>query len=355
MDELRDRLAALDRISVPDLWPEIARRAWQRPSPVTSRTGWVPSAPGSMRRIVPVLAAHRSVMIIGSLALVSTALALAGAPAVPRPGLFGGPGPSPSTDGSPSLGPAIVWDSGSVRLEADSVEIRAGDRVFHGQAPYRVDSDPGDPTYRTLEVEWTEAGLEQRLYVYFGADEQDWWVTEVRTRDGLDPVDWITYEGELLLATPRGETYEGELHLVGGDGRVPGELTIEGLRLTAFAPGSGPGPLTGCEHVRASVRGSAEPLDKGQPLAGTGIETMSPEAAEGLLREMGLCFTFRYLYPTTEDRSQGYSERWCTAPPAGTVSHLHYLDDGEVVVFVDDDRVMPVREQPPEGWDCPAG
>ena len=108
--------------------------------------------------------------------------------------------------------------------------------------------------------------------------------------------------------------------------------------------------------MRASVRGGgAEPLDKGQPLAGTGIEDMSPTEAEALLREMGICFTFRYMYRTSEeDPSVGYGERWCVAPPAGDTNHLGYLDDGEVVIFVSDERVLPTRDQPPQGWECPA-
>jgi hypothetical protein len=30
-------------------------------------------------------------------------------------------------------------------------------------------------------------------------------------------------------------------------------------------------------------------------------------------------------------------------------------DDGTVVVFVFDDEVIAPRDQPPEGWGCPAG
>lgn len=262
--------------------------------------------------------------------------------------------PAGAPGASPSASSGVVWDSGSVRFEADAIEIVAGDRTFRGQPPYEVRSDPGDPSYRTLEVGWTEDGLEQRLYLYFAADEADWWVTEVRTRDGFADADWITYTGDLLLATPRGETFEGDVSLDDGEGRVSGRIAIHGLRLTAFAPGSGPTALTGCEPVRASVRSGAHPLDAGQPLAELGISMgMDPATAESLLRESGHCFTFRYSYPT--DDSGGFSERWCSAPPAGVLDDLVYLDDGEIVAFVADDAVREAREQPPEGWGCEAG
>jgi len=357
MADLRSFLSDLDRIERPDLWPEVERRAAADPiTTIRGTTRWAPTSAQPSRRTAAMLSAPRILAVTAAAALTTGLLAVTLQTA--SPDLASVPASGSAAPGSPAPGAAIVWDSGSVRLEANALEIKAGDKVFSGQAPYAVHSDPGDPTYRTLEVEWVEDGLEQRLYLYFGADELDWWITEVRTRDGYPDADWITYDVDLLAATPRGETYEGDIHLVGGDGRVPGELTIRGARLTAFAPGSGPGALSDCERVRASVRVGAEsPLDEGQPLAGSGIEEMSPQAAEALLREAGLCFTFRYQYPTSEDRSEGYSERWCTAPPGGTIRDegLAYLDDGEVVVFVSDDRVMPVREQPPEGWDCPAG
>ena len=56
---------------------------------------------------------------------------------------------APPTDGS-----SVVWDSGAARFEADGFRIHAGDAVFTGSGPADVSSEPGDPTYRTLEVIW---------------------------------------------------------------------------------------------------------------------------------------------------------------------------------------------------------
>ena len=265
---------------------------------------------------------------------------------------------SSTPDGTaPPPGGAVTWDSGAARFEADSYQIYVGDTVFTGTGQAEVDSDPGDPTYRTLEVVWHEQGVEQRMNLYFAADAEDWWVTEIRTYDGMADGEWVNYWAvgqptQKMFKTPRGESFEDDV-LLAGFGRLAAVLEIEGLRLTAFAPGTGPGPLVGCTPAAANRKALRQgPLRKGQPLHRTGIRKMDPAEAESLLRDLGLCFTFRYEYPTGP--SVGYSERWCTAPPAGRITDLTYLDDGEIVVFVEDDRVRNEREQPPEGWNCPA-
>lgn len=287
-----------------------------------------------------------SIVVAGAMALAS-ANTIAQTPS---------PSPTPSEASPPPYG-AVTWDSGAARFAADSYQIHVGDTVFTGSGPAEVHSDPGDPTYRTLEVVWHEQGVEQRMNLYFAADAEDWWVTEVRTYDGMADGEWINYWAvgqppQMMFRTPRGESFQGDVFLA-GFGRLAAVLEIERLRLTAFAPGTGPGPLVGCTAATTNKKALRQsPLRKGQPLHGTGILKMDPAEAESLLRDLGLCFTFRYEYPTSP--SVGYSERWCTAPPAGWITDLLYLDDGEIVVFVEDDQVRNEREQPPEGWNCPA-
>jgi hypothetical protein len=272
--------------------------------------------------------------------------------------------PSPGSPSSPSgeeAAPAIVWDSGSVRLEADDFEVRVGDEVFHGLGPVEVDSDPGDSEYRTLEIIWHEQGVEQRVNLYFTADEDEWWISEIRTYDGLEEGEWINYlvVGELwddMLRTPRRGTYEGDVQFVGW-GRVPGEVLIRGLRLTPFAAGTGPAPFTGCEFAVSPKKAERlRPTDKGQPLHESAYKTMSPQDLEAMLRDLGLCFDFRYGYPTgpyVDGGQESASERWCTAPPSGKVDDAVYGGDGEIIVFVEDGEIREPREQPPQGWNCP--
>ena len=200
------------------------------------------------------------------------------------------------------------------------------------------------------------------MNLYFAADESDWWISEVRTYDGFQEGEWINYlhVGEMwdeMLRTPRGSGYEGDVQFVGW-GRVPGELLIEGLQLTAFAPGTGPAPLTGCEFaVSAKKAERVRPTQKGQPLFKSGYRKMSPQDVEAMLRDLGVCFEFRYGYPTgpwIDGGQEGYSERWCTAPPSGRVDDALYGGGGEIIIFVEDDEICEPREQPLAGWGCEA-
>ena len=49
-----------------------------------------------------------------------------------------------------------------------------------------------------------------RVYLYLAADEDSWWVRELRTYDGQPTPDWITFPGP-LFETPLGETYAGDV------------------------------------------------------------------------------------------------------------------------------------------------
>ncbi len=147
---------------------------------------------------------------------------------------------------------AIGWDSGLVQLTASAMRITEGDEVFTGEnvLAWGVHSDPGDAAYRTLQVEWQEQDVEQRLFLYFAADDTDWWVSELRTRDGFPDADWITYTGP-FFTTPIGESYRGDISLASEDGRVPGTLELQDVTLTV--PGIG-----GPEAVAVSVTDGRE-------------------------------------------------------------------------------------------------
>jgi hypothetical protein len=291
--------------------------------------------------------------------ILTTAIALAGA--ITLGAAASAQQASPSPPGPEDAAPAIVWDSGSVRLEADDFEVRVGDKVFHGVGPMTVDSDPGGQDYRTLELVWQEQGVEQRMNLYFKADEDEWWISEIRTYDGFEEGEWINFVvvGQMwndMMRTPKRGTYEGDVQFVGW-GRVPGEVLIKGLRLTPFAPGTGADPFSGCEFAVSSQEADrVRPTDKGQPLYKTSYKKMSPQEVETMLLDLGLCFVFRYSYPTgplIDGGQEGMSERWCTAPPAGKVDDAVYGGEGQIVVLVEDDEIREPREQPPAGWNCP--
>jgi hypothetical protein len=272
MDDLRRRLADLDRIAVPDHWPEIERRAWSaagdlptEPSrtaaapaavtglAVTTRTRWI--GPGRQPgRRSPVLAPVRvlAVAMVGTLSVGLLAVSLSSpssSPPAPGTAPAAGAASSPGTDGSAvplaAAGGPIDWDTGCVRFTADWLRIQADaatdepDQVFTADGvAVSLDSDPGSDTYRTLEATWYEGASEMRLNLYFEADADRWWVRELRTYDGQPVPDWITYPGP-LFETPLGETYAGEVELHSSLGNVPGTLEIRGLALAV--PGFGRG------------------------------------------------------------------------------------------------------------------
>jgi hypothetical protein len=213
-----------------------------------------------------------------------------------------------------------------------------------GEPAIRIGSDPGDPSYRTLEVEWREQGVPMRLYLYLAADDTHWWVTEMRTSDGSSGGGSITYRGD-RFRTPLGGTFSGSYAGTGVGDRGDGTLRIDGLRLTAFAAGTGPGPLTGCRPWALVPGGPVMDLDS--------LVGMPPDQAAARLRQRGVCHEFRWSYSTGP--STGYAERWCVPPPSGVVTEAGTLDGGVVLLQVSDDSgiVREPREQPPQGWGCP--
>jgi hypothetical protein len=251
--------------------------------------------------------------------------------------------------GADDVGPAIVWDSGSVRLEADAIRIEGigtfsgTPDVVRGAPAISLHSATGDASHRTLEVEWQERGLPMRLFLYVEADDTDWWVTEIRTYDGSSGGEWIHYVGP-LFRTPLGGTFSGDFAATGEGGNVPGSLRMEGLRLTAFAPGTGPAPRTGCAPWRIVPGADALTTDD--------IVDLPPGQAAARLRERGVCYEFRWDYRTGP--GSGFAERWCVPPPTGRVSDVSFLSDGAALLYVEDDSgfVRDVREQPPAGWGC---
>ena len=251
------------------------------------------------------------VLAVGLVAALSTgllAVSLSG-PSADRAGGFGAPGASPSAMTSPASRQPIDWDTGCVHLTADEMRINtdtAGDepgQVFTVEDPVMLNSDPGADTYRTLEATWQEGGSEMRLNLYFAADEDSWWVREVRTYDGQPTPDWITYPGP-LFETPLGETYAGRRRCCDRQpGERAGHARDRGMTLSApdFGPGTGPATCTqtvaGGERrdsapprpVRPPVQRPAHPPSARPPMGwrprvASALAAISDELLDGLLR-----------------------------------------------------------------------
>ena len=274
----------------------------------------------------------------------------------------------------------IAWPAPSVTFEADKLRIRVRGKTFVGGDPEWVDSSAPSVDRRTFDVLWQENGVDMRMDIEFSADGDHFWIDAFRVYDGAKAGKWVEWRGP-LYSTPLGAPMEADVRLEGGDGRVKATIDIEGMRITAFHPGSGPGPLTGCEPPVLPDSAAARPVlmiaslslaapglsdaklrarlaDWDEPehqFKGSGLWTMSPSEVESFLRATGVCFDFTYMY-TTQRRdgsaSTAEGERWCTAPPGGRVAWLRYSADA-VNVGIRDDTLLPVREAPPQGWNCP--
>ena len=130
----------------------------------------------------------------------------------------------------------VSWVSEDERvgLEADDFWLEAGgESYFDNTADLTIHSDPGWATYTTLEATWHEKGREMKVFMYFQADENSWWVSEIRTYNGETPGDWIYYTGP-FFQTPLNQSFvREEVDLVADDSNpIAGELHFRNLRLT---------------------------------------------------------------------------------------------------------------------------
>lgn len=160
------------------------------------------------------------VLVVGGLVIAASRIAET-APA-DRP-----PAARPTAEPSSSR---FVFETPTVRLEADRVEVITPVGTFVPTAEVVVDGDPGTPSeYTTLELTWFEDDVEQRIHIYFASDGVTWWASEIRTYDGASPGDWIEpiITGR-YFETPLGEAYTGEVGLP--------NLRIVGMTLQAFLP-----------------------------------------------------------------------------------------------------------------------
>lgn len=135
----------------------------------------------------------------------------------------------------------IEWKTPQVELTADKFDLKIKGKKTKTQRfkadtqALSVHSDPGNPSYTTLEVEWTEKGVPMRLYMYFASDGKRWRVTEVRTYNGQNPGNWLYYDGfgGKRLGKPLRED-DFELKSKKDQSQLRGEIEFDDLRLLPF-------------------------------------------------------------------------------------------------------------------------
>lgn len=126
----------------------------------------------------------------------------------------------------------VAWKTETVSFVADDFWIIAdGQRFSATGIDVSLHSDPGDPTYTTLEVIWMQNQREMRLNIYFHSDGTRWWSDEIRTYNAQISGDWLFYH-RTFFESPVGVPFRGTIDVVNDPSdAIRGELHIHGLVL----------------------------------------------------------------------------------------------------------------------------
>lgn len=157
----------------------------------------------------------------------------------------------------PPVGTSVNWQTPYAYFRADDFRIVANGKTFYANTPsVSVRSDPGSPTYTTLEVTWQENSVEMRLYIYFNSDGQKWWSPEIRIYNGKTSPDWITFKERFF------ESNLGSEHtqiISGGFGQMDpstgkeiASVYFSNLRVQAFTNLATSTP-TACQRIKSDV------------------------------------------------------------------------------------------------------
>ena len=212
--------------------------AMQVPTPVEDRplARVTPRAPMAARRwLLP--AAAVVLVVMGGLALAQRRSPDA---------------PAASSSAQPGSSAALTFETPTVRLAADSIEVIVGADVFTPTAA-TIDSDPGNAEYTSLELSWIDGDTEQRIYMNFASDGVSWWADGIRTYDAAG--EWIdSHEGQRWFTSPLGTAWTGDLNLA--------NLRITNMTVEAFLrPASCDNPTSPIAVVAAypTIDGTAGP------------------------------------------------------------------------------------------------
>lgn len=101
------------------------------------------------------------------------------------------PDPSALTSG-------IHWETPYAYLKADDFYIETNGMKFYGKdSNIKLSSDPSWNS-RTLIAEWNEHGMQMQMHIYYrlaSTNQNLWYIYEIRTMDGRNPVGWRYFEG----------------------------------------------------------------------------------------------------------------------------------------------------------------
>jgi len=260
-------------------------------------------------------------------------------------GVGGSATPPPTVGGN-----AVHWVTNVVELHATDFWIEANGQRFRAVGmPVDVVSDPGDATYRTLELTWKEHGVEMRINLYFDGDRTSSWIDEVRIYDGTAQPKWRTVTGRFAPTLP-GTFWSGDLDITFpvGAGVLPARLHLSGvaLRSIAFDGVNEPIGRPGIELPE-----HAKPFASGGVLHCLGILQLPPKQAEAVLASLGYKLSWRLM--TTTGPNTGYAEPMARAPDGVIIDEGAVGSSGELILFVAPFGDEKAGEPVPAPTDCP--
>ena len=287
-------------------------------------------------------------------------------PPATRPGTTSPVTPTPTPPAAPtptpeSPTPRVDWSIRHVTLTADSIVLEVGGARLVGRGDPAVIpfGDPGSATYETLEADWLEAGWQVDLYVGFGADDNNWWVSSLMVSTGAlatgESAAWVGLPVDRLRA-PLGTAFDGDLDLTTTAGGVTSRLRFTGLHLLPFVD---PCRSSRCDDASALTE-PTEPTGASTTPSGFGTPNVPappgpPTPDLGHFDDVdALVAALQASGPLDNETDVAHAEgrapnvsicaEMVTArePDAGTVVHqasTGYQDDGGVVLVL----------QPPDG------
>ena len=285
-------------------------------------------------------------LVVGLLAVAAIAGGVAGAGALMGLRTVAEDPLPPPTLADLVAGKPIIWKNDAVLLAADAIELSANGKALHpGAQPTKVGGDPGSRERATLEVNWVEGGLDQRIHLSFGADAASWWMSEARAYDNVGPSPKDATLGPLLTRQPVGQPFSGALDLGGVNGASVVRLRVTGAILV-FAP-----QPSFVEPPGGGMPLKSDPFAFGGPLHCSGILQMRPVDAERDLVSRGIRLSWRFV--TKTGPNTGFSDLRLQAPAIGWISGTALGSDGELIIFVED-PAKPMADPIAAPLDCPA-
>jgi hypothetical protein len=130
----------------------------------------------------------------------------------------------------------VIWKTAYNEFASSNFYIQIGQKSYYGSDRVLVRSDPGiDNT--TLELDWTEKGIQMRLYFYFTRiDNLMWQLTDLRSYNNTGN-DWIYYQtsdtnGNPVRSLLGQRNFHSERTFLSTDGQA--QIHCKDCSLTAF-------------------------------------------------------------------------------------------------------------------------